>query len=227
MLPWTIEASDDSTTEALCTRTSIRSLSLCHRRMRVFLALQQLHTGPAKWQPMYLLWWKYTGGKETSFFPLLLLPENEKKCQYAQFYCIKNAKFFFTFSNIFWGSNVWIIRFLMVLREVSSATEGCIYLIKTTDILWNILTIYNNWFPFLYIITCNLFLWWQSKFSAAITPVFSVARSFRHCSNLLICCLRNIQFCSVAENCFLFLRKPWYFFQDALMNRIYCYFLSV
>ncbi len=52
-----------------------------------------------------------------------------------------------------WISNIQVIvlinYFLMFLKEVSSAHQGCIYLIKNTvktPILWNIIKIKNNHF---------------------------------------------------------------------------------
>ncbi len=62
------------------------------------------------------------------------------------------------------------VRFFMLLK-VSSAHQGCIYLIKNTVKrvkLWNIITISNNYFQFEYIVKCNLFLWCKAEYSASL-----------------------------------------------------------
>ncbi len=64
-----------------------------------------------------------------------------------------------------------VCKIFMFLKEVSSAQQGCIYLIKNTVktvILLNILTISKNCFLFEYIVKCNLFLWWKAEFSASL-----------------------------------------------------------
>ncbi len=66
----------------------------------------------------------------------------------------------------------------MFWKEVSYVVhQDCIYLIKNTD----------NCFLFVYVFKCV----GKAKFSAAITPVFSVTWSFRNHSNMLICCSKN------------------------------------
>ncbi len=58
-----------------------------------------------------------------------------------------------------------------VFKEVSSAHQVCIYLIKNarkTVILWNIITIQNNCFLFVYIVKCHFFLWCKAEFSASL-----------------------------------------------------------
>ncbi len=62
-----------------------------------------------------------------------------------------------------------------------------------------------------YIITLIYFCKGKAEFSAAITPVFSVTRSFRNYFNLLIWCWRNIS-CWKQFFCLIFLWKSFYFF---------------
>ncbi len=80
----------------------------------------------------------------------------------------------------------------MFLKQVSSAPQGCIYLMKNpikTVILWNIITISNNCFLCEYTVKWNLFLWSKMDFQHHYS---SVTWSFRNQSNMLICCSRNI-----------------------------------
>ncbi len=56
-------------------------------------------------------------------------------------------------------------------KGVSYAHQGGIYLIKNTVksvILWNIITIQNNWFQFEYIKKSSVFLWCKAVFSASL-----------------------------------------------------------
>ncbi len=111
----------------------------------------------------------------------------------------------------------------MFIKEVSSAHQGCIYLIKNTIktvILWNIITMYNKCFLCEYIVKCNLFLWCKAEFSSLQCHMI-----FRNHSNMLICCSKNISLyyqCWKQLCCFVFLWKMIYFiFQHSLMNRKY------
>ncbi len=61
--------------------------------------------------------------------------------------------------------------FVMLLNKVSYAHHASICLIQNTVktvILWNIITIWNNFFLFEFILKCNLFLWCKTEFSASL-----------------------------------------------------------
>ncbi len=96
--------------------------------------------------------------------------------------------------------------FNIVSLGVSSAHQGCIYLLENavkTVKLCNIITIQNKCFLLEYLLKCNLFPWSNLNFSI-ITPVFS---SFRNHSNMLIYHSRNISpyyKCWKQLSCFLF-----------------------
>ncbi len=79
--------------------------------------------------------------------------------------------------------------FLMFFKEVSSAHQGCNYLIKNTVktvILWNII-------PMI-----------KSCIFSIITRVFSVTWSFRNHYNMMMCCSRNISYYLYIVCCFFF-----------------------
>ncbi len=102
----------------------------------------------------------------------------------------------------------------MVLKEVTSDHQCCIYLIKNNKSkvkMWNIITIEMTVF-YVNIIKCNLFLW--SNLISIITPGFSVTWSFRNHTNMLICCSRN-----VFDYYLIIFGNYDAFFQDYLMNR--------
>jgi len=119
-------------------------------------------------------------------------------------------------------STIWFY----VLKEVSSAHQGCIYLIKNTvnaSILWKNITILKKTVFYLNIFENVIYSCDQSWIFSIITPVFSVTWSFRNHSNMLIFCWRNISdyYQCWKQSCyFIFLWKPWYiFFHDSLMIR--------
>ncbi len=101
---------------------------------------------------------------------------------------------------------------LMVLKEVFSAHRGCIYWIKNTVKMCDIITIYNNCFLCEYLLKCNLFLWSKLYFQHHYSSL-QCHMIFRNHYNILIYCSRNISdyyqwkklFC-----CFIILRKVWY-----------------
>ncbi len=104
--------------------------------------------------------------------------------------------------------SLWMVRyfFLMFFKEVSSAHQGCNYLIKNTVktvILWNII-------PMI-----------KSCIFSIITRVFSVTWSFRNHYNMMMCCSRNISYYYLycGASFFFFFWKSWCIFQDSLKNR--------
>ncbi len=105
------------------------------------------------------------------------------------------------------------VRFIFI--QVSSAHQGCIYLIKNTVKtvkLWNIITILNSCFLYEYIVKCNLFLWSKLYFQHHYCSL-QCHMIFRNHYNMLICCSRNISDyyqCWKQLCCPIFLWKPWY-----------------
>ncbi len=96
----------------------------------------------------------------------------------------KNCKYVNTglMAKIHYTSKVWYI-YVFERRLLYSSRPSVIF--------WNRIAIWNNWLLFEHILTCNLFLWWQSWIFSIITPVFSVIWSFRNQSNMLIRCSRK------------------------------------
>ncbi len=105
---------------------------------------------------------------------------------------------------------------VMFLKEVSSAHQGCIYLIKNTGKtvkLWNIFYNLKELFSVWISVKMQFIAVLKSCIFSIITPVFSVTWFLKNHSNMLICCSRNIsdynqywkQLC-----CPIFLWKLWY-----------------
>jgi len=74
----------------------------------------------------------------------------------------------------------------MFLKEVSFAHPSWIFWYSRSSNIGKYflqfkITLYNIW----YILTGDLWLWWQSWIFSTITPVFSVTWSFRNHSNIL------------------------------------------
>ncbi len=85
------------------------------------------------------------------------------------------------------GQKFGIINiFKYFLKEVSHPRQA------KTVILWNIVTVYNNCFLWIY---RKMQFMMQSWIFSIITPVFSVTWSFRNHSNMLICCSGNVSYC--------------------------------
>ncbi len=77
----------------------------------------------------------------------------------------------------YFGCEIIYIPYIQHSKFWGFSYQGCIYMIKNTVrtvILWNIIAILNNCFPFKYIRKGHLFLWCKAEFSAAITPVLGV-----------------------------------------------------
>ncbi len=109
-------------------------------------------------------------------------PYAQLRNQYFIFYTIKQIQKLHHVVHYCLAS----VRFFYVLKEVSYAHQGCIYLIKNTIetlILWILLPFKITDF---YFISCDI------KLIFSIFSVFSVTWSFRNHSNMPICCSRNI-----------------------------------
>ncbi len=65
--------------------------------------------------------------------------------------------------------------------------QGCVDLVKHTVILWNIITILNVFFIWIYIVKCNLFLWWKLYFQHHYSSL-QCHMIFRNQSKMMIWC---------------------------------------
>ncbi len=109
------------------------------------------------------------------------------------------------------------------LQKVYYVHQGCIHLIKNclqNDYCGILSQLINICFQFEYILKCNLLLWWKADFFSIIASVFSVTRSFRNHSNMLICCSRTISDYQHWKQlyCLIFIVETVTHFYDSLMN---------
>ncbi len=116
--------------------------------------------------------------------PVIAISEVTKNWRQEHKATDKNCKYVNTglMAKIHYTSKVW---YILCFWKTSLILIKAISNILKWDCNW------NNWLLFEHILTCNLFLWWQSWIFSIITPVFSVIWSFRNQSNMLIRCSRK------------------------------------
>ncbi len=128
------------------------------------------------------------------------------KSKPAQKIAIKSTILYILYAHYY--SKVLVLLFL---KEVSSAQQSCIYLIKNTVKMWNIITVKTSCFLREYLLKCNLFLWSKLYFQHHYSSL-QCHMIFRNHSNMLICCSRNISDyyqCWKQLCCSIFLWRLW------------------